>query len=133
VTTLDLPSTLTPRQARAALRILDSLDRCEDRLNEHYGRQRKQKRTGFRGVVTLLIPSESEGVEPNRILAYARNVSTGGMSFIHPGPLAMTKIIVGLTFDPINAAWFDSEIVRGRPVEDGFWEFGVAFRERLPM
>lgn len=119
-------------QSRIAQRILDTLDRVDDRLSEHYARQRKQQRTGFRSVVALLVPSDKPGEPPLRVDAIARNLSPSGLSFIHEGRLETKRIIVGLMAD-LNTVWFQADVVRAREVEAGFWEFGIAFRQRMVM
>ena len=83
--------------------------------------------------MALLIPSETPGDPPQRVDVIGRNISSSGLSFIHTGPLPNTRIIVGLSADPLNAVWFQADVVRAREVESGFWEFGVAFRQRMVM
>lgn len=120
-------------QSNTIERILDALDRSEERLRGHYACQRKQQRIRFRGVVALLIPSELPGVAQSRVDVIARNISSSGLSFIHTGRLMSTRLIVGLSSDPFTVAWVQADVVRAREVESGFWEFGVAFRKHMVM
>ena len=122
----------TARQLKTVQRVLDALDRWDDRLNDHYGRQRKHTRSNFRGVATLVLPAEGDEPATN-LQAFVRNVSPGGMAFIYPGRLDCESLIVGLVMGTGSPGWFHADVKRMREVQEGFWEYGLAFRERAVM
>ena len=126
--------TLDPKQMRAALRVLDTLDRWDDRVSDCYRAQRKHARSHYRAMISIVIPPAPEmansDLKPSVHQVFARNLSQGGLSFIFHGKLFCNKIVIGLkSGDPTN--WLHAEIVRSREVQDGFWEYGVAFRNRI--
>ena len=136
----------TQRLERSAQRVMDSLDRQDDRLNDHYSAQRKHERHELRTMAVVVLPSLSAGPangpettdtqpatvasDPERLVVWVRNVSPTGLSFIYPQEFAHKKLIVGLNPSPGSVTWFHAEVMRVRKALDGFWEYGVAFRER---
>jgi len=127
------PASFNGKQIRDAHRILDSLDRMDARLKIHYDRQRRHERRAFRAVVTVRIAlPEVPGcdVESREFQALARDISCGGLSFIHPERLWSNEIRVCLNPEATPGTWFRAEIVRARPVHDGFHEYGVRLIER---
>jgi hypothetical protein len=117
---------------RAAQRVLDTLERWDERFDEHYGPQRKHLRQTFRGVIAVLIPPDQgpTAIEPLRFQAWARNISRSGLAFIHPVELRVSKVLICLDGQENGGSWLQSEIVRARAVQDGFWEYGVSFKGR---
>lgn len=128
----------TEKQRRKAMQVLDLLDRAEERLHSHYSRKRQHDRKNYRGIVTVVVPAEgflgdSASAESVRFDVWARNISSGGLSFIHPGELALGKILIGLNGNQPQAAWFSGNVVRSQMADDNFWEYGVAFTGRAAM
>ena len=140
----------TQRLERAAQRVMDSLDRQDERLNLHYSTQRKQERHELRTMAVVVLPAiavpaenppasvaaaqpPAVAIEPQRIDVWVRNVSPNGLSFIYPQEFPHKKLIVGLNPSPAATAWFHAEVMRVRKALDGFWEYGVAFRERAAL
>ena len=122
----------TQRQKRAAQRVLDILDKADGRQEDAYQSHRKHKRHWFRGVVTVCIPHAALGLNTaDTFRVWARSISQGGLSFVYPYKIEETKIVVGITIPQGGKSWFFGEIVRVREIRDeGFWEYGVAFRDR---
>ena len=52
-------ATYTPKQLKAAQRVLDTLDRWDERLNGDHAKHRKHSRNPFRSMVTVLVPPAS--------------------------------------------------------------------------
>lgn len=128
--------TMTTGQSRTALEVLDSLDRMDRRLESFYSRSRKFERKAFRGLVTVIFPTAcnpgtGDGAGEFEFKAWARNISQQGLSFIHPGRISATKMTIGIGEMEGMPAWFRVDVVRAREVENGFWEYGVAIRERI--
>lgn len=127
-------SEYTPQQMRAALRVLDVLDRCENRLLAHYRHKRGHTRENYRSRVTIFVPPDrfehSPGDrEPLQFEVLVRNISCSGLSFIHPGELMFETMDVGLDVSK-SPVWFTAQVVRKRRVEEGFWEYGATFTGR---
>jgi hypothetical protein len=122
-------STAAAQQARLVkmlTRVMDTLDKWDERLSGHYAPQRKHQRNDVRLPVDVRIPVP--GMEPQAIAAWMRNVSSGGMSFVSQAKFDDKKILVGLKMDGVNESWFHGEVMRAREVVDDFWEYGIAFR-----
>lgn len=120
---------------RSAIRVLDSLDRIDDRTNDHYSTVRKHARTKFRGMVRIFVPDpEQDVVDPDNVespRAWARSLSASGMSFIYPKELELTNFLAGLELPNGRHTWMIAEIVRKKQMaEEEFWEYGVKFRGR---
>ncbi|HVW00443.1 MAG TPA: PilZ domain-containing protein [Planctomycetaceae bacterium] len=112
-------------------RVLDTLDRWEERLNLHYGAMRGFERKAFRSQVLIAIPPAPPSPRPNEpFRVWARNVSQGGVSFVYRVELSATKLFVGLLRGDQEPLWFRGEVVRARSVHEGYWEYGVRFLER---
>jgi hypothetical protein len=123
----------TDRQNRTLQRVLDDLDRCDERLALHYGRLRDHERRSYRALIWIVVPPNStteDDQPPVASPAWARNISCGGLSFVHLEQLRETKLLVCL--NPTDAArnWQHAEIVRSRRTQDEFWEYGVRFQGR---
>jgi len=122
---------------KTALRVLDTLDRWSDRLNGHHSQKRGQERKPFRNKMTVYLPGneqESGGAEANTILeTWPRNMSRSGAGFFCRKPIKADEVIVCLDFGEENPICFRSEIVRCRQVQEGLWEFGVKFLERVNL
>lgn len=120
-------------QQRAARRILDSLDRSESRLEEHYSRLRAHPRSSFRGTAMVCIPDPDQPVlrpgDGRSTTVWARSISSAGLSLISPEQIYAKILLVGLEIPGSTTRWFNSEVVRERKIpEETFWEYGVAFR-----
>ena len=123
------------KQHRAAQRFLDSLDHLDQRTDSHYATVRRSTRRKYRGQVLVLVPSAADSpddanpVEPFRV--FARSISETGISFISPFAIHAQRIYVGIELPQEGVLWFDSEVMRSREYKmEGFWEYGIAFRER---
>ena len=112
-------------------RVLDTLDRWEERLNLHYSPLRGFERKAFRSQVLVAVPPLPPSPRPNEpFRVWARNVSQGGVSFVYRVQLDVAKLFVGLLRGEQPVLWFRGEVVRARPVHEGYWEYGVRFLER---
>lgn len=123
------------RQAAAAQRVLDCLDRLDRQVAIQHAMHRRYERKPFRAVATIEFLDDAglAGVPGDRarIGVWARSLSRSGLSFICPGEIRAQHIKVGLTLPGGKQAWFAARIVRQRTVpETGFWEYGVAFTGR---
>lgn len=140
----------THRLERSAQRVMDSLDRQDERLNQHYSTQRKHERHELRTMAIVVLPRIDAPVEngptttvasqqpatpaePEQLQVWVRNISPTGLSFIYPQEFAHKKLVVGLNPTPGSTTWFHAEVVRARKAIEGFWEYGVAFRERAVL
>ena len=123
------------KQDRAAQRVLDTLDRWDERLNSAYAAKRQYARNSYRTRVTVIIPAGklAESAQPERIQAWARNISQGGLSLVHNQQITARRLIVSLNPAVESPTWFYAEIVRAREVQDGFWEHGIKFLERAAV
>lgn len=128
-------STLSPSAAETKLmrtltRVLDTLDKWDERLTDHYAPQRKHARTGIRKPVIVRIPVIGSDGQPQPITvdAWMRNVSPGGMSFVCDAHIEAERILVAFRVDGVTETWYHAELKRAREVIEGYWEYGVAFR-----
>lgn len=127
----------TEKQNRAAQRVLDTLDRLESRTDTVYRDERRHERRQFRGTAEVRLPDRDGQIDPlNPVTCrvWARCISQGGLSFIHPDRLKAQKCLVGIELPDGRQAWFQADIVRAREVPgEEFWEYGVAFRGRAEV
>lgn len=131
---VSLDASAEHRLAKAAQRVLSDLDRMDQRLSAVYAAERAHERAAFQGRVPLRFADETpDGTATDlcQIHVWTRDVSRSGMSFIYPEQVTAKKCQICLG-DPnaTNAVWRHAEIVRGREVQDGFWEYGVRFVSR---
>ncbi|HBN75219.1 MAG TPA: hypothetical protein DD473_05265 [Planctomycetaceae bacterium] len=118
------------RQKRSAQRILDSLDRGEARLQDHYTQVRNYKRASCRKVIHVRI--SNPGGEPFAFSVFMRDVSSSGAGFIYPGPIPHDKILIGIPIPGRDDTWFEGVIARRKEfMQEGFWDYGVRFTGRL--
>ncbi len=124
------PSAADSRLVRTLTRVLDTLDKMDERLTDHYAPQRKHSRTGVRRPVTVRIPAIGSDGQPAPVTVngWMRNVSPGGMSFICDAKIEAERLFVGFHLDGVNEVWYHAEVKRAREVVDEYWEYGVAFR-----
>jgi hypothetical protein len=123
------------RQQRAVQRVLDSLDHLDARIDSHYARERRHARRPFRAPVSVCVPNPSEPIvrpdDRNSFRAWGRSLSEAGISLLHTEPIDAPLILVGIDLPGGGRKWFQSEIVRRRPIAtEGFHEFGLVFRGR---
>jgi HD-GYP domain-containing protein (c-di-GMP phosphodiesterase class II) len=128
--------TYTERQKLSVVKVLEMLDRCSSRHAKHAVENRKHDRKPFRRTVSICVPEPENPIvgfqQENAFRAVSRNVSQGGLSFIHPAELPLADVFIGLSFTGDDVKWFQARIVRSREIEEeGFWEYGVAFRRRV--
>ena len=129
------PPVVKSRQHRDAMRVLDALDRWDKRFESQFERQRSHDRKSFRGMLKVLLTAQNPVSTPcsrRALEAWIRNLSQGGLSFIYPGQFQDKRIHVCLNSSETGGIWFEAEVVRSRSVQDGFWEYGVLFLERVP-
>ncbi len=123
------------RQTKAALRVLDTLDRIDERTGRVYEKQRKHRRNNFRGQVGLYLDDAQtleEIDEGNVLIVWARAISQSGLSFIAPDRVTEQRCLLGISMPDGARTWFRSVVVRARDTNDeGFWEHGVAFEGRM--
>ena len=121
--------------SRAAVRVLDMLDRLESRTAPLYEKQRGHARSQYRGIVRIREVTDDVEVtdfdEIEECMVWGRSVSQSGISFIYPGSHEWQKIFVGIEVPGRGLTWMRAEAVRGRQVSDeDFWEYGVRFLGR---
>lgn len=119
------------RENKAANRVLDILDRWDERMRNHQTQKRQHPRRKFRAQVTIYIPESTgiagESAEATSFSVWTRDLSQAGMCFIYRGTIKARKIVVCLNPDAGGTLWFQAEIVRQRLVHNDFWEYGARF------
>ncbi len=128
----------TEKQQRLARRALDLLDGSRTLTDRQYASTRNHPRTAARTVATICLlhaqPSVVDVQSGLTFRAITQDISQGGICFIHPGPLMAGDILVGLSLSDDERKWFLGQIVRRREIGDTtFWEYGVAFRQRVTL
>lgn len=121
------------RVERAVARVLDSLDRQDERLNGHYAVQREHTRHGLRMMASVVLPPKDAQSGSKRLEVWVRNISPSGMSFIYPQLINGKNLVVGINNPNGSVTWFNAEIMRSRKAIEDFWEYGIAFRERAQV
>ena len=114
-----------------ATRVLDTLDRWSDRLQGHFTQKREFPRRRFRTKVTVYLDGNSgvgESAQSTSVDVWSRNISQGGLCFVYTDQIEAVDMIVCLDAQGDGRLWYSAEVVRSRPVHDGFWEFGIRFK-----
>ncbi len=125
------PAPLTDSQDEAAIRLLNDLDHWADRCKGHYSTKRTQPRNTFRQRVAVFVPDGFTRFAEKTVYysfeAWARNLSSGGVSLLYPGQLKFEKAIVCLSPDQEQKRFFYVRTCRNRRVSQDFWEYGMQF------
>ena len=111
-------------------KLLDALDR-EEAASGDYSGQRKYERKPYRSLATVYVKDQDSPSSFTTYEAWCRNVSQGGLSFICRHRLPQGEVIVSLS-PGSDKMCFRAQIVRERELQDGFWECGLSFNERVP-
>ena len=124
------------KQKRLALWALDVLDGASQMGERQYSNQRSNSRTKLRTVITVCLINSKTAILDHRsgcvFRALTNDVSRGGISWIHPGELRTDDVLIGLPDSREENKWFLGKIRRRREMGDtGFWEHGVALRQRV--
>ncbi len=120
----------TERQNKAVHRILESLEKREERLGEHYQAYRVHSRQNCHRVIEISV--EALGGEKVTFTVYMGDVSPSGMSFLFPYELPSPDIIIAIPLNEKDKTLFRGEIVRMKEIPDEeFFEYGVKFNGRL--
>lgn len=120
------------KRQRAAQRVLDTLDRLDEREGKIYDRDRQRRQ--FRSLITVSVadpdnPILKPGPE-NSFRAWGRSISETGLAFIHVEPIKHDAMLIRLDLGE-KPIWFRAQAVRSREfAEEGFFEFGVRFFDR---
>jgi hypothetical protein len=125
------------RQNRALQRILDQMDRCNTRTEQHYARLRRFERRPYRGPVTVFLPSPEQPDPPPSgrgcFTAWSYSLSQGGMGFVTPNEIDDPTVVVGVHLPDGAVRWFRGDVVRRREIPgEGFYDYGVAFHAARP-
>lgn len=110
---------------------LEMLDSWSSRLEGHCTQKRSGKRSGYRRLINVILPEPEQQTGENEdervIEVTARNLSRGGVSFLHWQNILADEIIVVLGRSGDQCLYLESQIVRRRQVHNGLWEFGAEF------
>lgn len=126
-----MSQTEAEREQKAAFRVLEILDRWDDRMNRHQLQRREHTRKQFRVRMAVHIPAMStvagECTEAVAFDVWSRNISQSGACFIYRGVIKSKKVVICLNPDTGGSHWFQALIVRQRQVHNDFWEYGIRF------
>lgn len=118
------------KQMKAAVRLLEIISRNDIRLSEHYGQIRSHQRKKCHNILFIRIPHPSQ--QPISFSVYMRDISPGGTSFLYPGEIGCSQIMVGIPIHERGETWFRGNIVRCKQIMgEQYWDYGVKFSERL--
>jgi HD-GYP domain-containing protein (c-di-GMP phosphodiesterase class II) len=126
----------TETQKRIAHEAIDILDNSAQITDRSYQRVRNDNRVALRTVATICMSNSQNPIvdfNSNRLLrVLTRDVSSRGVSFVCPDELPRKQVLIGLQVNDQKIKWFQSDIVRVRPIGDtGFWEHGAVFRKAI--
>lgn len=108
-------------------RVLADLAREDQRTGQLYGKDRKFERKSIALQVEVVSISQGKGILESRTLVWTRNLSRSGVSIVSPSPLKCSEIGVHLLDGDQGPIWMHGQVVRERPIQEGFWELGVKF------
>lgn len=132
-----MPQVPEKTAADRAAEVLDILDRWDQRMQGHQNQKREFDRRPCRTRMTLFIPSADsvagECQEARNTDVWCRNLSQGGLSFVHPRQLKSDEVIICLNPNQGGSQWLHAKINRVRKVHNDFWEYGAKFTGRAEM
>lgn len=109
------------------IRILDGLDRADERTQSVYSGNRDFERKGLRIPLRLLPPMIQHPTPDHEMIGYSREISRSGLSFVTQMQIATQEVVIGMPAPNGDTNWMRAEVKRTRELPDGFWEYGVAF------
>lgn len=109
------------------LRVLDGLDRADERNQTVYAGNREFERKALRIPIRLLPSGISDPHPDQETIGYSREVSRSGISFVALMRFSGQEIVIGIPAADDQTNWMRGEVKRTRELPDGFWEYGVAF------
>jgi len=122
------------RVAIRAQRVLESLDRWDERLNGHQTERRERDRAHIRGTIAIAFPESDFALagrqESDYLRVWARNISQSGVGFIYNGIIHAEYIIARLNCGD-EEMHFQARIIRRRQLPEDFWEYGAELLERI--
>lgn len=109
------------------LRVLDGLDRADERNQSIYAANRDFQRKALRIPLRLLPAGIAEPHPDQETIGYSREVSRSGISFVTLTRYSTQEVVIGMPAPNGEMNWMRGEVKRSRELPDGFWEYGVAF------
>lgn len=120
-----------------ALEVLEILDRWDERLQGHHAQMRTSERKKYRRKIVVIIPEcnqeDDQSHQPQSLAVWCRNLSQGGLSFIHSHKLHEGDILLCLNPDCESKLLYNAQITRSRQVHNGFWEYGVKLLSKVEL
>lgn len=113
--------------SKALQRILSDLAREDQRTSQLYGRNRNFERKTIALKVSVAPLVDGRLILQHEQVVWARNLSRSGISFVSEAPLGVKEIGVRLPNAEAGIVWMQGNVMRERPIQEGFWEFGVRF------
>ncbi len=130
-------TTATSTQDRletSARRVLETLQRWDDRFSKHANQKRVHDRKAFQRKLTIIVPesrSPTGDVYAREICeVWTRNISQSGLAFLTHGELVTTSTHIVIN---LGTKCMLCKIMRHREVHDGFWEYGIKYVEEVQM
>lgn len=125
------PTPLTSSQNEKAIKLMDSLDRWSRRCDGHFNAKRTQPRNAFRQQVHVFVPDGFREFGERKVdysfVAWARNLSAGGISILFPGELNFDRAIICLAPEQDQRRCVNATVIRRRRAAEEFWEYGLKF------
>lgn len=118
---------------KALNRVLADLAREDNRSTQLHGKDRSYERKSI--VLKMEVVPIINGMPllANPVPVWVRNLSRSGISFVTTSPLRCQEIGIHLLNGDAGAVWMHGQVVRERPIQDDFWEFGVRFIGTLKL
>lgn len=129
------PQPLTEKQNRAALRLMDRLDKWLGRMNSSPKQTKKLTTICFRKRVCVFVPESFEQISDRETKlsfeAWALNLSTGGITVIFPGQLQFDRAVICLNPEELDKQLLYVRLIQCRRVAEEFWQYRFEFEARV--
>jgi hypothetical protein len=111
------------------------MDRWDQRLQGHNTEKREGGRVKYRTKLLLKIPvtvASDNGTSQaeSQLEVWSRNISRGGVGFLSRDKILADNIVLCLNPNSDEQKWYHGVIVRRRPVQSEFWDYGVQLTGR---
>jgi hypothetical protein len=125
------PENLDRRAARA-VQVLTQWAVRWDHIHAHQRRHVRHICMARLTVYPAAAALDTDGLnDVPAVEVWVQNVSEGGLGFLYHAAIPETHVVVALPTASGGPTYMRAEIVRRRPVHDGFFEYGAKFTGRI--
>lgn len=128
-------TSLTRLQIVEAEKVIDFLDMRSNRAADRHLNLRNSERFKYRLRTRIYIPEgcvySNTPVPQKSLEVVFRDLSAGGVSFIHPGKIEVSKVILCMPAEDGSSVYLNIVLTRCRRISEDWWEYGAQIKSRI--